>query len=366
MLRYTRLRHILYSDTMFAATKSRRGYKCAQVFATDFGWVRVIPMSTKSDAHDALSLVLQRVGAPCAMVVDGSKEQIGKAFRRKLQQADCQLRQTEPYSPWQQAAEGAIREVKRASARLMVKSRAPKALWDHSLELAAMIRSHTATNILSAFGEVPETILTGNTADISVVCQFGWYDWVMYRDTTPSYPDESIVLGRYLGPALDVGSALTAKILRLNGQVVYRSTLRHLTPDELADPGHIASRNDFDANILQVLGPSAVWDDFPPDDHTPDPDADMSDADNADSLLGDGFALDDPAGDTPPLETTPEIGDNYIGTELLLPRGDAMARGRVVSRKRDSDNNPVGRAHSNPILDTRRTMSCSTTVSNSS
>ena len=85
-----------------------------------------------------------------------------------------------------------------------------------------MIRSHTATNILSAFGEVPETILTGNTADISVVCQFGWYDWVMYRDTNPSYPDESIVLGRYLGPALDVGSALTAKILRLNGQVVYR------------------------------------------------------------------------------------------------------------------------------------------------
>ena len=80
MLRYTRLRHILYSDTMFAATKSRRGYKCAQVFATDFGWVRVIPMSTKSDAHDALSLILQRVGAPCAMVVDGSKEQIGRLF----------------------------------------------------------------------------------------------------------------------------------------------------------------------------------------------------------------------------------------------------------------------------------------------
>jgi hypothetical protein len=25
------------------------------------------------------------------MVVDGSKEQIGKAFLRKLQQADCQL-----------------------------------------------------------------------------------------------------------------------------------------------------------------------------------------------------------------------------------------------------------------------------------
>ncbi len=106
-----------------------------------------------------------------------------------------------------------------------MKLQAPKVLWDHSLELATLIRSHTATDILSASGEVPLTILTGSTADISAICQFGWYDWVMFRDVTPTFPDESIVLGRYLGPALDVGSALTAKILKSNGQVVYRSTL---------------------------------------------------------------------------------------------------------------------------------------------
>lgn len=349
MLRYTRLRPVIFTDTMFANIKSRRNNKCAQVFATNFGWVFVVPMTTKGDAHDALSLCLQRYGAPVAMVVDGSKEQIGKAFRRKLQQADCQLRQTEPYSPWQQAAEGAIREVKRASARLMVKSQAPKVLWDHSLELAALIRSHTASDILSAAGEVPLTILTGSTADISAICQFGWYDWVMFRDVTPTFPDESIVLGRYLGPALDVGSALTAKILKSNGQVVYRSTLRLLTPDELADPAQIALRTSFDQTILQVLGPSATWSDFPAEDHTPDPDADTDDA----SLLGDGLDGFNFFDDTPPQEPTPEIGDNYVAAELLLPRGGEMARGRVVSRKRDRDNNPVGRAHSNPILDTR-------------
>ena len=31
-----------------------------------------------------------------------------------------------------------------------------------------------------------------------------------------------------------------------------------------------------------------------------------------------------------------------------------MERGRVVGRKRDADDNPIGRAHANPILDTRR------------
>jgi hypothetical protein len=60
-------------------------------------------------------------------------------------------------------------------------------------------------------GQVPETIMTGSTADISHIAEFGWYDWVMYRDNIPSYPDDKLILGRYLGPATDIGSALTAK-----------------------------------------------------------------------------------------------------------------------------------------------------------
>jgi hypothetical protein len=33
----------------------------------------------------------------------------------------------------------------------------------------------------------------------------------MYRDNIPSYPDDKLILGRYLGPATDIGLALTAK-----------------------------------------------------------------------------------------------------------------------------------------------------------
>jgi hypothetical protein len=74
-------------------------------------------------------------------------------------------------------------------------------------------------------GQVPETIMTGSTGDISHIAEFGWYDWVMYRDNIPSYPDDKLILGRYLGPAPDIGSALTAKILQPNGQFVCRLTL---------------------------------------------------------------------------------------------------------------------------------------------
>ncbi len=76
--------------------------------------------------------------------------------------------------------------------------------------------------------------MTGNTADISHIAEFGWYDWVMFRDNKPSYPDDKLILGRYLGPAIDTGSALMAKILKSNGMLVCRSTLRHLMDEELS------------------------------------------------------------------------------------------------------------------------------------
>jgi hypothetical protein len=55
--------------------------------------------------------------------------------------------------------------------------------------------------------------MSGSTADISHISEFGWYDWVMFQDNTPTFPDDKLVLGRYLGPATDVGSALTVKIV---------------------------------------------------------------------------------------------------------------------------------------------------------
>ena len=106
----------------------------------------------------------------------------------------------------------------------MIRTGSPKRLWDHCIQFQAMIRSCTTNSIYMTAGQVPETIMTGDTADVSQICQFGWYDWVMYHDPT-KFPDDKCVLGRYLGPAIDVGSMHTAKILMPNKQYVCRSTL---------------------------------------------------------------------------------------------------------------------------------------------
>ena len=143
-------------------------------------------MRRKGDAHDALSLVFHRDSVPPTMILDGSREQTLGEFRRKLREADCHLKQTEPYSPWMQAAEGCIRELKRGVSRKMTMTGSPKTLWDHCIELEALIRSCTSNQIYMTGGEVPETIMTSSTADISHISEFGWYDWVMFRDNLHS------------------------------------------------------------------------------------------------------------------------------------------------------------------------------------
>ncbi len=83
----------------------------------------------------------------------------------------------------------------------MIRTGSPRVLWDHCIELEALIRSSTSNNIYMTNGEVPETIMTGSTANISHICEFCWYDWVMFQDNLPTFPDNKLILGQYLGPA---------------------------------------------------------------------------------------------------------------------------------------------------------------------
>ncbi len=115
MLRYRHLRHLVFTDTMFSNTYLRWNNKCAQVFASNSGWVRVYPMKTKGEEHNALSLMFQHEGVPPSMLIDSLKEQTLGKFCQKLVNAHCQLKQTEQYSPWQNATEREIKELRKGS-----------------------------------------------------------------------------------------------------------------------------------------------------------------------------------------------------------------------------------------------------------
>jgi hypothetical protein len=71
----------------------------------------------------------------------------------------------------------------------MVHAHAPNRLWDDCLKREALVQSCTAHDIYWLNGQVPQTILKGEMADISSIALFHLYDWIMlllgYLDQVP-------------------------------------------------------------------------------------------------------------------------------------------------------------------------------------
>lgn len=339
LLRYNRIGANMYSDTMKANVKSKRGNKYAQVYTIPPSWIKAYAMPTKGDAHETLSDLLKDVGAPDKLITDGSLEQTKGLFRKKVRDAGCKVSVTEPYSPWSNQAELAIRELKKSTRRKMVASGAPKRLWDDCLELEAEIISHTAHFGYALQGQTPQTLVTGQTPDISAIAEFGWYQWVLWYDEKATFPDSRNVLGRYLGPARDIGTAMTAKLLKDNGNYAYRSTYVALTDDQMKQPDMISRMRAFDSKVAKALGGSMLPPDFTADatpDYVP-------------------YEEDDEGPTTIPERDDIDTStyDPYIGAEVLLPHDGWQRTGKVKKRKRDDSGDLVGRAAHNPILDTR-------------
>ncbi len=170
MMQYRHLRHPVFTNTIFSNMYLHRNNKCARVFTSDFCLVHVYHMKIKGEAHEALSLMFQREGVLLSLVMDGSKEQTLGKFGWKLVDAHCQLKQTKPYSPWQNAAKREIKKLKKESGHKMLTSGALQRLWDNCIELESFIHSHSTKNVYHLDGKVPKTYITRETADISQLC----------------------------------------------------------------------------------------------------------------------------------------------------------------------------------------------------
>ena len=342
-LRYRRIPCDMFTDTFVTEVKSRRGNTCCQVFGTKNGWKRAFPMRAKSEAHEALSLLFQRDGVPVKIIMDGAKEQVMGKFRKKCREAGSHVHQLEPHTPWANFAETCNKELKNGLAREMFPKKIPKRLWDDIAEPLAYYQSFTWNSRFINNGEVPETIISGETPDISAWCQHELWEWVMFRDTAVKFPETKWVLGKYLGPSIDVGPAMTAKLLKANGQVLHRSTYRSLTPEEWNNAKLAKEREAFLVAVEEKYG-------------APMQAADFAGAEDVEPITLDLYEDDDGEKHCHAKEAdipTPEIGDEYLNAQVSLPHHGQKITGRVKARKRDADGNLQGTRHENPILDTR-------------
>ena len=77
---YCCLAYLVFLGMMFASTVSRMVIRCAQVYATDFGWARAFSMKSSSDAHETLLLLFARDGVFPAYICDNAKEMVQGKF----------------------------------------------------------------------------------------------------------------------------------------------------------------------------------------------------------------------------------------------------------------------------------------------
>ena len=377
VLKQKRISCDVFTDTMFGKVKSLEGNTCAQIYATKFGFVDVRPIKSKKEAHYTLDSFFQQVGIPVAIIPDNAKELTEGEFRKKCQRAQTRLRPVEAYTPNANLAEGTINLLKQFYERVMTAKDVPELLWDRCLVWCAKVRRVLALNIRSLEGKTPAGYLTGDTADISHLAEFGFYDFVWYMNPRGKGPGSEgdmrrKRLGRYLGPSENVGEALCGAILTAKGKIIDRTSIIPLSPIDSNSDVIKSMMNKYDASIQPRLQKRTS--DFErgviPADIDGDIEAEFSaPADEFDFVypvnvpydpyslkeLGYEEAMDyEEPTKLPDLKDADDFDLNsYISAKVKLPlNGQQFAHGVVKRRARDSTGELIGKSNTNPLFDT--------------
>ncbi len=142
------------------------------------------------------------------MIVDPHFSLKSTPVKQFLNKVGTTLRVLEESTQHADRAELYIGLLKRAISRDMKESNSPMKLWCYAAERRASIMTMTANNLFQLQGQNPHMATLGEMADISNLCQFGWYEWVYFFQHTVKFPYQEDVLGRCLGPTKDEGNAM--------------------------------------------------------------------------------------------------------------------------------------------------------------
>ena len=352
-----RLDDTFYMDTLFSKVKSLNGHTCAQLI-TNGTFTRIYPMESKASRNiaQALTEFADDVGIPGTLICDLASEQTGKNsdVLKTIRRLQIRLLPAEKGRGTTQnhRAETEIREVKTKWKTRMRDNQVPARLWDYGLVYIAEVQSLLARGPDQRPGI--EKVM-GQTVDISEWLDFSFYDRVWYWDQPKTdMTNEQARLGRWLGIAHRVGSDMTYWVLTESGRVIARSTVQHVTITDMATDAIRDRVSNFDATLLtrlsddnfQIEHPNSVFylqDDVDVPDTQP-VDAIPTDAEYGDMIQPARCEADDIEFDS---------FDQYLSAEFVVNRDGEMATAKVIKRAKDNNGNPIGKKHSNPLLDTR-------------
>lgn len=248
-------------------------------------------------------------------------------------------------------AELSIGLMKKGVGRDMRETNSPMRLWCYCCERRASIMTLTASNLFQLQGQNPYMATLNEMGDISNLYQFGWYEWVYFRQHTAAFPYQKEVLGRCLGPTKNEGNEMCQWVLQQNGQIVHRRTLRRLRAVELSpsNTAKVNRRAAFDAEIKERLGDSIAIE-KPTQRQSMDPMNNFEYEDDNDL---------DPSNVIPEADATDATGrplnqqsvaDLLINAEVLLPQRDSQMLAKVIRRSIDANGSVIGSFDENPML----------------
>jgi hypothetical protein len=350
MLRYKRIKEFFFMDTFFAtskAGKSSRGNSCCQLFVTDKGFIYVVPMKKESDVMKAVKQFAKEIGAPEAIICDAARAQISQDMKKFCNEIGTTLRALEEGTPWANKAELYIGLIKEAVRKDMKSANSPISFWDYCIERRARINNLTARDLFQLHGTNPHTAMTSDEGDISNLCQYDWYQWCYYREHTARFPFNREVLGRVLGPAKGEGNDMAQWILKANGNVVPRRTLRPLNTAELHSSTEVKKRQIYDALIERRWGTSMSAPPKVDEDSEEDTFEEYYDSDEQPRIIPDVEDTVDSNGRL--LEQQP-MYDRIINAEVQLQNGDEISLGKVKRRALGPDGLTTGSYADNPML----------------
>ncbi|KAI2495965.1 Reverse transcriptase (RNA-dependent DNA polymerase) [Fragilaria crotonensis] len=249
------------------------------------------------------------------------------------------------------AAEREIGELKKRWRNRMLKRKVPPRLWDYGLVYETNILNRIPRGQQQRTGIV---LITGETPDISEWLDFQFYDRVWYYDQKKIEIDGSgRRLARWLGVAHRVGSDLCYWLLLESGKVIARTTVQHVVRDDYLNDDIRREIERFDQVVDEQLSDQNFMaeghDGFYIQDELTDTVTCVApvldDVDDGDMPFPDSREADD---------IDDKLLDKYLNAELIFDVGTGSKRkGRVVKRAKGTSGEPIGRAHSNPLFDTR-------------
>ena len=110
------------------------------------------------------------------MVMDGHNAQNNSNVRKFSNQVGMTMRVLERATPWANRAELYIGLLKEAVRKDMRATNSPMVLWDYAIERRALIHNVIPRSLFQAQGKTPTECTFGVSADISNICNFGWYE----------------------------------------------------------------------------------------------------------------------------------------------------------------------------------------------